>query len=317
MGFQAEHAGSIPVARSHRRRLPQLAVVEAERVEADEGPLPGSAFPRQRISGQVVHLRRRSNALGQVASSVVALDKHSTGVPRTNRQPAVPDVRDEERNVACLGNDRNRAASVPLEIVIGEPLPRRGLPRHVTPGYHARRARIHRAIHEIKMCCDREHRIGNPRIPRDARITRDVGSAVDVPETPEVAAITWVLPPCGVGDHMAVLTEEELHGLEDPWMTDRSLDKAAAVEHLVAEWGGLLRRISPVIGRVFLEDPSDLGAERCKLLSREDRVELDVALGLECLDLSRHRVGTNGQISPRSGWHAPILPSLRRPCDGA
>jgi hypothetical protein len=46
-------------------------------------------------------------------------------------------------------------------------------------------------------------------------------------------------------------------------------------------------------------------------------VELDVALGPERLDLSRHRVGTNGQISPRSGWHATILTSWRRPCDGA
>jgi hypothetical protein len=116
---------------------------------------------------------------------------------------------------------------------------------------------------------------------------------------------------------MAVLTEEELDGLEDPWMTDRFLDKAAAVEHLVAKWGGLLRRISSVIGWVFLEDPPDLGAERCHLLAGEDRVELDVALGLERLDLSRRRVGTNSQISPRSGWHATILPSGRRPCEGA
>jgi hypothetical protein len=144
-----------------------------------------------------------------------------------------------------------------------------------------------------------------------------MGSAVDVPEAPEVPVVTWVLPPRSVGYHVAVLTEEELDSLEDPWMTDRFLDEAAAVEHLVAKRGGLLRRISSAIGGKFLEDPPDLGAERCQLLAGEDRVELDVTLGPERLDLSRRRVGANTEISPRSGWHTTILPSRRRPCDGA
>jgi hypothetical protein len=110
---------------------------------------------------------------------------------------------------------------------------------------------------------------------------------------------------------VAVLTEKEFDSLEDPWMTDRFLDEAAAVEHLVAKWGGLLRRISSAIGGVFLEDPSDLGAERCQLLAGEDRVELDVTLRPERLDLSRRRFGTNTQISPRSSWHTTILLSWR------
>ena len=144
-----------------------------------------------------------------------------------------------------------------------------------------------------------------------------MGPAVNVPEAPEVAVVTWVLPPRRVGDHMTVLTEEELDSLEDPWMTDRFFYEAAPIEHFVAKWGGLLRRISSVIGRVFLEHPPDLGPERFQLVAGEDSLELDIPLGPERLDLSRHRVGTDSQISPRSGWHTTILPSWRRPCDGA
>jgi hypothetical protein len=136
-------------------------------------------------------------------------------------------------------------------------------------------------------------------------------------KTPEVAVVAWLLPPGSVGDYMAVLTQEEFDDLKDPRMTDRLLHKAAAVEHLVAKWGGLLRRITSVIGRIFLKDPLDLGTERCQFLVIEDCVDFDMALGPERFDLSWHRVGTNSQISLRPGWHTTILPSSRRLCEGA
>ena len=140
-----------------------------------------------------------------------------------------------------------------------------------------------------------------------------MGSAVDMPEAPEVPVVAPVLPPRRVGDHVTVLTEEQFDKLEDPWMTDRFLDKAAAIEQLVAKWAwtppaNLLWHRADIPRR-----PVDLGAERCQLLAGEDRRELGIALGPERLDLSRHRVGSQQSDIPSMGRHATILPSPHGP----
>ncbi len=109
---------------------------------------------------------------------------------------------------------------------------------------------------------DGEHRIGDAGVPRNTGITRDVRSAVDVPEPSEVAVVARLLPPGGVGDDVAVLAQEGLDHLEDARMADGPLHEAAPIEHLVTERCRLLGGVPTVIGWVFLEDPFDLGAER-------------------------------------------------------
>jgi hypothetical protein len=128
------------------------------------------------------------------------------------------------------------------------------------------------------VCRDGEHGIGDPDVPRDAGITRDVGASVDVPEAPEMVVLTRTLPPGGIGDDVTVLSQQRLDGLEDPRMTDGALHDAAAIEHLVPERGRLLGGISTVIGRVLLEDPFDIGTEGFDLLSGEHTVEHHVSI---------------------------------------
>ena len=91
-------------------------------------------------------------------------------------------------------------------------------------------------------------------------------------------------------------------------MTDCPLDKAAPIEHLVAERFGLLGRISSLVWREILEDPFDVSAERCELFSAEDLTEEDVSVRMETLHRSGYRVGTQSQVSRRTREHAPILP---------
>ncbi len=82
---------------------------------------------------------------------------------------------------------------------------------------------------------------------------------------------------------MTVLSDEWLDDLEDPGASNGLLDKAAPVEHLVTKGGGELGRISPLIGRILVEDPFDIGAEPSELLPGEDAREDDVSLCLEAL----------------------------------
>ena len=77
---------------------------------------------------------------------------------------------------------------------------------------------------------------------------------------------------------MAVLPQEGLDDLEYPGVSDRPLDKAASIEHLVTKWGGLLGRVSSLIWRKLLEHSLDIGAQRRELFSYEDAVENDVAI---------------------------------------
>ena len=114
---------------------------------------------------------------------------------------------------------------------------------------------------------------GIPWIPRNARVTRDVGSAVDVPEASEMSVVARFLSPRRIGDHVTVLSEEGLNNLEDPGVADSPLDKPAPIEHLVTKWGGLLGRISSLVWRIFLENPLDIGVERRELPSLEDAMK--------------------------------------------
>ena len=104
-----------------------------------------------------------------------------------------------------------------------------------------------------------EHGIGDPGVPGDTGITRDVRTSVDMPEAPEVVVLARPLPPGGIGDDMAVLSQQRLDHLEDPRMADGVLHNAAAIEHLVPKWGRLLGGISTLIRWVLLEDPFDIG----------------------------------------------------------
>jgi hypothetical protein len=124
-----------------------------------------------------------------------------------------------------------------------------------------------------------------------------VGSAVDVPETPEVLVVARLLPPGRVGDHVAVLPQEGLNDLEDPRVANRPLHEAAPIEHLVAKRGGLLRQISSLIRRVLLENPLDIGTERRELVSDEDAVEEDIPVRLEALHRRRYGAGTESQVT--------------------
>ncbi len=122
-----------------------------------------------------------------------------------------------------------------------------------------------------------------------------------------------LLPPRRVGDHVAVLPEEGLDDLEDPWVADGLLDDTAPIEHLVAERGGLLRQVTPFVWRVLREDTLDIGAERRELLTAEDSLEEDVPVFLQVLHRGGCRAGTECEVPGRSSQHAPILP----PIDGA
>jgi hypothetical protein len=133
---------------------------------------------------------------------------------------------------------------------------------------------VDRAILEIEVGSDREHGIGDFWIPRNARITRYVRSAVDMPEASEMLVVARLLPPRRIGDHVAILTQEELDDFEYPRVADGLLDEAAPIEHLIAKWSRLLGRISPVVRWVFLEDPLDVRTKRCEFFSGEDAVEL-------------------------------------------
>ena len=201
--------------------------------------------------------------------------------------------------------------ALPLQIVVGEPLERRCLSCHVASRDHPRRAGLKRAVPQIEVRSDGEDRVRDPWIPRNARIARDMGSAVDVPEPPEMSVVACFLSPRRVGDHVAVLPQEGFYDLEDPGVADRPLDKAAPIEHLVTKWCGLFGQVSSLIGRTLLENPVDIGAERRKLFCTEDTIENDVSLCLKALHRIGCRAGAEREISGRSSEHAPILPSRR------
>lgn len=109
----------------------ESAVVETQWMKPDERCLPLSPRTHDGLLREVIRQRCRSNSLGDISTSIVTLDEHPSGIPGSRWQPFVPYVRYEEGNVTCLGHDRNDAAAIPGEIVVGQPLPRRWLSRHV------------------------------------------------------------------------------------------------------------------------------------------------------------------------------------------
>ena|ERR1700722_19197408 len=96
------------------------AVVEAWWVVSDQCLLPGGPGSAQRILAELVHRRGRSDALRDVTPPVMALDEHPSRIVAGRRQPRVPDVGDEERDIACFGNQGYRTAAVPLQVLIGQ-----------------------------------------------------------------------------------------------------------------------------------------------------------------------------------------------------
>jgi len=56
------------------------------------------------------------------------------------------------------------------------------------------------------------------------------------------------------------------------------LDEAAAIEHFVTKWGRLLRWISSVIWRIFVEHSFDIGAKSGEFFSHEDAIEYYITL---------------------------------------
>jgi hypothetical protein len=67
--------------------------------------------------------------------------------------------------------------------------------------------------------------------------------------------------------------------------------------------------VSPtLIGRVFLEDPFDIGAERCDLTFVEHAIEYGVSVCLETLGRCGDRVRTELQVSRGPSYHSLILP---------
>jgi hypothetical protein len=180
------------------------AVVEPQRMETDECLLPLRPGTRHCVRREVIHHRCGSDALGEITTSVVALDKHASRVIRPQWHPSVPDVRDKEGNVACLRHYGNRAASFPLQVIVCQ-VPSRGcLARCVATRNDPGRSGIDRTIPEEEVGRDRKHRVGNSRIPRNTGVARDMRSTVDVPVASEVSVVARLLPPRRVGNHMAV-----------------------------------------------------------------------------------------------------------------
>jgi hypothetical protein len=256
----------------------QSAVVEPQGMDPGECPLPRCPRPCQCLRREVVDKGCRSNPLGEIASSVVALNEHPTGILGSQRQSSVPNVRNEEGDVTRLGHNRNRSVTFPLQVVVGQSLPGRCLSRGMTSWNHPRRTSVDRAVLEVEVGSDREHGIGDSWVPRNAGITRYVWSAVDMPETSEMLVVAGLLPPRRIGDHVAVLTQEELDDLEYLRVADSLLDQVAPIEHLVAKWSRSLGRISPIVRWVFIEDPLDVRAKRCEFCPGEDAVELYVSV---------------------------------------
>src|ERR1700722_15958352 len=93
----------------------------------------------------------RPDSLSNVPTPVVTLDEHAAWVTGARRHPSVPDVRDKERNIPCFGDDRNGAAAVPFEVVVGSPVYWWCLSRSVTSGNHSSRTSLDRAVAEVQV----------------------------------------------------------------------------------------------------------------------------------------------------------------------
>ena len=82
---------------------------------------------------------------------------------------------------------------------------------------------------------DRKNGIGDSTIPMSTGNSRDMRSAVDVPEAACVLVVPRLLPPSRIGDDVAILAQEGLDDLQDARVCDGALNKTAPIEHLVAK----------------------------------------------------------------------------------
>ena len=238
-------------------------VVEAWRVVSDQCLLSGRPCSPQRILAEMVHRRGWSDALGNVTTPVMALDEHPSRIVAGRRQPRVPDVGDEERNIARFGNEGYRTVAIPLQIAIGQSIEWRRLSRRMASRNDSRRARLERAVPQENMSRNGKDRVGDAWVPRNVGVSGDVWSGVDVPEPPQVLVVARWLPPGSVGDDVAVLAEERLDSPEDAWIADGALDEGTAVEHLVTERRHLPNVVVGIshIRRVLGKDPLHVRAE--------------------------------------------------------
>src|SRR5271156_256422 len=107
---------------------------------------------------------------------------------------------------------------------------------------------------------DGEDRVRDTRVPWDAEVSRNMWSGVGVPETTQVFVVAWWLPPRGIGDDVAVLSQKRLDGPQDPGIANDTLDEGTPVEHLIAERRHLDDVVVgvPHIGWVLRKDPLDI-----------------------------------------------------------
>jgi hypothetical protein len=160
-----------------------------------------------------------------IATPVVALDEHPTGVPGSRRQPSMPDVRDEQGDVARPW-PRSEGQRCPSHSRLSSAILWAGwcLSRGVTAGDHPGRARLDRAIPQVDVGGDGEDGIGDSVIPRHAGHSEGyAGPPSMCQKRPRCSFSPGRLPPRGVGDDVAVLTQKRFDDLEDAWMSDSTL----------------------------------------------------------------------------------------------
>ena len=120
--------------------------------------------------------------------------------------------------------------------------------------------------------------VGDAFVPGNVGVSRDVRVRRRCARTAQVFVVAWWLPPCSVGDDVAVLAQERFDCPEDAWIADGALDEGASVEHLVTERCHLLR---VVVGISHIW---------CVLRKNPFHVRAEGFHGRRCENASQHRV---------------------------
>ncbi len=254
----------------------------------------------------MIDAARGANPLRDVAPPVVGLQEKPAGVAGQRWQPAVPHVGDEHRDVAAASRQRNHAAAIARQLDIPDSIFRRPLARLVTARNHAGRAAFERAVLQIDVCADSEHRIRNPIVPGNARRPRDVRPGIDVPRAAAVGiALARRIAPARVRNHVAVFAEQRLDRLEDRCIGNRRLTQRAAIEHLVAKivvlFDGTLR--VPPVRRQRRIQRNDLGGQRCDLSGADHTAQHGEAFLLQLPARVRRGAFARQQIASTSRQH--------------
>src|ERR1700722_95946 len=233
----------------------------------------------------MVHRGGWPEALGNVTTPVVALNEHPSGIVAGGRQPGMPDVRDEERDIARCGDQGYCPSAIPLQIAIGEPIEWWRLSRGMASRYDSRRARLKRAVPQENVSRNGKDRIGDAFVPGNVGVSGDVWSGVDVPEPPQVFVVARWLPPRSVGDNVAVLAEERFDCPENARIADGALDEGTPVEHFVTERCHSLRVVVGIshIRCVLRKDPLHVRVEGSQGRRSENASQHRVTLRFEVL----------------------------------